>query len=257
MFLLSTSSLKGYWIHKIFILTKKAWYDWLDLVIERNNYDSLNWDYLKTLVDVFELPIVSITAPTKWIDKKKVDHIVNIAKKVWAQSITFSPPHITDKNTSWFSSYLMKVKRDTGLSILIQNIEPKMFLFIIPEYRNNTFTEIKRVTGDTALNIWNLDKSSGIDPLKAQRILWATMKNVYFCDKAGSRTGLLPGWAWGWVSYLPLESFLMKLRTVWYHWFITLKVKPSELWAWNDERVLQNLDYAKTYYKKHFLEFKT
>jgi hypothetical protein len=46
------------------------------------------------------------------------------------------------------------------LGILVQNVEPKMLLFVIPEYRNNTFTEIKRVTGDTALNIWSLDKSS-------------------------------------------------------------------------------------------------
>jgi hypothetical protein len=34
------------------------------------------------LVDVFELPIISITAPKKGMDKKKVDHIVEIAKKV-------------------------------------------------------------------------------------------------------------------------------------------------------------------------------
>jgi hypothetical protein len=202
------------------------------------------------------LPIISITAPKKGMDKKKVDHIVEIAKKVWAQSITFSPPHITDKNTSWFSQYLMKIKRDTWLSILVQNVEPKMLLFVIPEYRNNTFTEIKKVTWDTALNIWSLDKSSWMDPLKAQRILWATMKNVYFCDKTGSKTWLLPWWAWWWVSYLPLESFLMKLKTIWYKWFITLKVRPTELWAWNDDRVLQNLEYAKNYYKKHYFEFK-
>ncbi len=256
MFLLSTTCLRGYWMHKIFILAKKANYDWLDLVVERNNFDTLNAEYLKTLVDVFELPIISITAPTKWMDKKKVDHIVGIAKKIWAQTVTFSPPHITDKNTIWFSSYLMKVKRDTWLSVLVQNVEPKMLLFVIPEYRNNTFTEIKRVTGDTGLNIWSLDKSSWVDPLKAQRILWATLKNVYFCDKSGSKTGLLPGWAGWWVSYLPLESFLMKLKTVWYKWNITLKVKPTELGAGNDERVLQNLEYAKNYYRKHYLEFK-
>ena len=93
MFLLSTSSLKGYWIHKIFILAKKANFEWIDLVVERNNFDTLNWEYLKTLVDVFELPIISITGPTKWMDKKKVDHLVSIAKTVWAQTITFSPPH--------------------------------------------------------------------------------------------------------------------------------------------------------------------
>ena len=39
--------------------------------------------------------------------------------------ITFTPPHFSDKNTSWFSKYLLKVKKDTHISIAVQNIEPK------------------------------------------------------------------------------------------------------------------------------------
>jgi homospermidine synthase len=48
----------------------------------------------------------------------------------------------------------------------------------------------------------------------------------------------------------------MKLKTWGYNGFITLKVKPSELWVGNEERVLQNLEYAKNYYSKHYLNFK-
>jgi hypothetical protein len=53
-----------------------------------------------------------------------------------------------------------------------------------------------------------------------------------------------------------LESFFYKLKTTWYNGFITLKVKPSELWAWNEDRVIQNLEFAKSYYEKHFLLYK-
>jgi len=80
--------------------------------------------------------------------------------------------------------------------------------------------------------------------------------NILFSDKHWSKSWLLPGTAgWG-ISYLPLESFLMKLKTSGYAGFFTLTVKPSELGVGNEDKVLQNLDYAKTYYKKHFLNYK-
>ena len=44
-------------------------------------------------------------------------------------------------------------------------------LFVIPEYKNSNLVELKKITGDTALNIANLDKASGIDILKAQNML--------------------------------------------------------------------------------------
>jgi hypothetical protein len=72
------------------------------------------------------------------MNEKAVDRIIGIATKVNAQVITFSPPHLMDKNTRWFSFYLQKVKKDTNLSIAIQNVEPKFMFFIIPEYKNST-----------------------------------------------------------------------------------------------------------------------
>jgi hypothetical protein len=91
-----------------------------------------------------------------------------------------------------------------------------------------------------------------MDILKAQKILWSSMKNVYFSDTHGPRKNLLPGQSWGGTSFLPLESFLMKLKANSYNWFITLDVAPKELWVWINERVLQNLEYFKNYYLKHF-----
>jgi sugar phosphate isomerase/epimerase len=75
-------------------------------------------------------------------------------------------------------------------------------------------------------------------------------------DKHGSQHGVLPGGAGGWISYLPLESFFYKLKTSGYNGFITLKVKPTELWAGNEDRVVQNLEFARGYYEKHFLHYK-
>lgn len=256
MILLSTSSLNWYWLHRIFKFAHKSWFDWLDLSLSLFNFDSWDEDYLKELSDSFNVPILSITAPSKWMNIKKVDKIVRIAWKLWAQLITFSPPHFSDKDSTWFTKYLLKIKRDTHLAIAVQNVEPKFLFFIIPEYKNATLYEIKKITWDSSLDLWNIDNSSWMDVLKAQKILWNSMKNVFLSDKRGSKIGLLPGSAWWWISYLPLESFFMKLKTSWYNGFISLKVKPSELWAWTEEKVLQNLEYIIWYYKKHFLNFK-
>lgn len=255
MLLLSTSSLKWYWIHKIFTLTKKAKYDWIDLVIDDKNYDTMDENYLKWLSDAFQLPVLSITAPDKGLNKEKMDKIVTIAKVLNSQVLNFYPPHISDKNADFFTKYLQKTKKELRIKVTLQNVEQKFMLFIIPEYKNSNLMEIKKVTWDTALNLSIIDKSSGIDLTKAQSILWNTLTNIYLNDRNWLRSWLLPGNAWGWISYLPIESFLMKLKTWGYNWFFSLRVKPSEIWVWSDEKVLFNLEYVKNYYKKHFLDY--
>jgi hypothetical protein len=254
--LLSTSSLTWYWLHRIFKFAHKAWFDGLDISLGKLNYDLWDENYIKELSDSFKVPVLSITAPSTWMNEKNVDKILSIATKVWAQLITFSPPHFSDKSTTWFTKYLLKVKRDTHISIAIQNVEPKFLFFIIPEYKNATLFEIKKITWDATLDLSNIDGSSWMDILKAQKMLWSSIKNIFLSDKHGAKEGLLPGWAWGGISYLPLESFFMKLKISGYNWFITLKVKPSELGVGTEEKVLQNLEYTISYYKKHFLNYK-
>jgi hypothetical protein len=105
------------------------------------------------------------------MSEKNVDKIVKIASIVKAQVLNFSPPHFSDKNTNWYSRYLLKVKRDTHLSIAIQNVDPKFIFFIIPEYKNTALAEIKKLTGETTLDLAAIDTSSGYDILKAQKML--------------------------------------------------------------------------------------
>jgi hypothetical protein len=204
------------------------------------------------LIKIFKIPVLSIKAPRRWLNEKIVDRIVKLALKIKAQNITFTPPHYRDKNVSWYLQYLNKVKRDTHLSISVINVEPKFILFIFPEHKDVNLQQIKRVTWDTSLDISAIDPSSWLDIIKAQKILWSSMKNVYFSDTYWPRKNLLPGQAgWG-TSYLPLESFLMKLKASSYWAFITLEISSRELWVWTNEKILQNLEYFKSYYEKHF-----
>lgn len=68
------------------------------------NFDLWDEDYIAELVEEFDLPVLSITAPAKDMSTKKLEKIMMIAKKLSVQIITFSPPHFTDKDTKWFGT---------------------------------------------------------------------------------------------------------------------------------------------------------
>ena len=251
MLLLSTTSFAWYGLHKIFSFAKQANYDGIELVLNKNQYDFWDVDYVSSLIKEFNVPVLSIKAPKRGMNEKTVDKIVSFANKIWAQNVTFTPPYFRDKNLSWYLQYLKEVKSNNHIAISIENVEPKFFLLVIPEYKDSGLKQIKKITWDTALNLSWIDKSSWADILKAQRILWASIKNIYFSDTDWVKKWLLPGNAWGWTSYLPLESFVMKLKAVSYNWLITLEVTPKELWVWNEQKIFQNLQFFKEYFEKY------
>ncbi|MDR3150354.1 MAG: hypothetical protein LBU14_01725 [Candidatus Peribacteria bacterium] len=102
----------------------------------------------------------SITAPSKGIDEETIDKIVSIAKKLDVQLVTFSPPYFKDSNVSWFSQYLQKIRKEVSFSIAIKNIEPEFMFLVIPKYRKASFVDIKKITGDSVLDVSSVDNSS-------------------------------------------------------------------------------------------------
>ncbi|MFA5917072.1 MAG: hypothetical protein WC850_02435 [Candidatus Gracilibacteria bacterium] len=256
MLLLSTSSLKGYGIHRICNFVKKANYDGLDLFMDLSEYDLWDMDYLKEIKNAYQVNILSITASGEGLNKTKVNSILDIAKTLGVQVVTFSPPHITDKDTTWFTRYLQEVKNDFDFNIAVQNVESKYIFFIIPKYKNMPLIETKKITGYASLDIANIDNNSSIDIIKAINMLGNSLKNIYLSDKKADKYGLLPGKERSGISNLPIESFLMQLKSNSYNGFITIKVDPTELGVGNEELILKNLEKVKNYYTKYYLNFK-
>jgi len=256
MLLLSTSSLKWHWIHRICDILKKSNYDWLDLYMDKEEYDLWDIEYMKKIKNLFWIEILSITSPWEWLNKTKVNQIFDLAKALKVQVVTFSPPRIEDRDKTWFTKYIQEIKNDFDFNISIQNVESKYIFFIIPKYKNMTLTDIKNITWYTSLDIANIDNDSSIDIIKAIKILWISLKNVFLSDKKWDIYWLLPWQEKSWISNLPIESFLMQLKSNSYNWFITLKISPSELWIWNEELILKNLEKIKLYYNKYYLNFK-
>lgn len=248
MLLISTSSLKGYWLHKIFKIAKKSGYDWINLDLISWDFDSEDTEYIKELSDDFEVKVLSITAYERKMDIKTVDILIKMAQTLWAKVINFYPPHRADKDTTRFSSYLWQISsKISDIDFNIINVESKTFLFFIPEYKDATLTTIKKITWKTTLSIANIDPTTWIDLLKAFSTLWHSISNVFLSDKSGIKQDIFIG-KWD----MPLESLLIKLKEWWYKWFFTLKISPKELSVWKDEVVLKKLEEAKKYFEKYF-----
>jgi hypothetical protein len=161
MILLSTSSLRGYGLHKIFTLAREAHYDGICLDLNPLDFDTENALYVRALSEEFNMPVISITAYERRMNAKIVDQIIEMTKIIGNKTINFYPPHRLDKDGEWFSEYLPKIQqRHKDLDITIINIEPKTFLFLIPEYKDATIPLFKKITGKTALHISNVDPES-------------------------------------------------------------------------------------------------
>jgi sugar phosphate isomerase/epimerase len=172
MFLLSTSSLHGYGLHKIFSFAREAHYDGICLDLNPLDFDTENAEYISTLSQEFNIPVVGITAYERRMTPKIVDQIILMANTLGAKTVNFYPPHRLDKNGEWFSEYLPKVqKRESNLDITVINVESKIFLFLISEYKDATLPIIKKITGKTSLHISNVDPESGTDLIRTFSLL--------------------------------------------------------------------------------------
>ncbi|MCH8518460.1 hypothetical protein LAT59_01745 [Candidatus Gracilibacteria bacterium] len=252
MLLLSTSTLTGYGLHRVFDFAKKAGYDGLDISLGIMNFDLWDGDYILSLTKLYNIPIRSITAPSKDMSTKKFQDILTLGKKLGVHSLSFAPPHIMDKDTKWFHT-LSKAQKATDIHLCVHNVESTFLFFVIPEYRNASFEKIKSVTGNASLDILAVANSSQMDIMRALAVLGSSLKNVYIADRNTVTKGILPGTGEGGLSYIPLESFLMKLKAQSYSGDISLKVTAKEIGVGDAERVLEHLKAMKAYYIKHFM----
>ncbi len=252
MLLLSTSSLTGYWLHKIFLLAEKAGYDGIDLTVDFALHDTYNAEYIDSLIQITNIPIVSVSAPQKHLTKKQLEITMNLANELEVRMVNVHPPHRLEKEKDWFGSYLKTLQNKYhNMNVNIINAPPKTWLFFIAEYGDARPETIKKMTEHTALSIENIDTSSGVGLMKTLVLLGSTLDFVYLSDneEETGKTGLFPG-----EGTMPLESLLIKLgeKEHPFQWVFSLQVKPEFLWAWNDEKVVKRLQEAQKYLYKYF-----
>lgn len=194
MLLLSTSSLEGYGLHKIFSLVQRAGYDGVDLCINFSLYDSFDQEYLSELMQNSGIPIRSITAPEKRLTGEQLEHIMNLANVLQVPMVNVHPPHRLEKEKNWFGTFLQTLQEKyPSIMINVINAPPKTWLFIIAEYGDARPETIKKMTKHTALSIANIDPNSGVDLMKTFYLLGSTMEFIYLSDKREDGELLFPG----------------------------------------------------------------
>jgi sugar phosphate isomerase/epimerase len=249
LLLLSTSSLSGYGLHKIFLLAKQAEYDGIDLSVDFDMYDTCDAGYIDSLITLVDIPVISISAPERRLTKKQFDQVLILASDLGVGIVNIHPPHRLDKEKDWFGDYLKIVaKKYPNIIINIINAPPKTWLFVISEYGDARPETIKKITEHTALSIENVDPASGVDLMKTSILLGSTMGFIYLSDKTEEESGLFPG-----EGTMPIESLLIKLAEVGYTGYFSLCVVPEALSAGSeDEQVVKKLASARTFLSKYF-----
>lgn len=250
MLLLSTSSLAGYGLHKIFVLAKQAEYDGIDLSVDFDMYDTCDAGYIDSLITLVDIPVVSISAPERKLTKRQFDQVLILASDLGVGIVNIHPPHRLDKEKDWFGDYLKIVaKKYPNITINIINAPPKTWLFVISEYGDARPETIKKITEHTALSIENVDPASGVDLMKTSILLGSTMGFIYLSDKTEEESGLFPG-----EGNMPLESLLIKLKEVGYTGHFSLAVKSEALSAGKDDAtVIANIKQGRRFLAKYFV----
>ncbi|MFA5947586.1 MAG: hypothetical protein WC806_01255 [Candidatus Gracilibacteria bacterium] len=245
MITLSTDSLHGYGLNRIFKLAKDANYDALDLCVDFGNFDTFNTDYVKSLVDQYKMPIHSISAPQN-ARAEKIKDLVALAKAVKAKVLILQPPKILNfKLSTWIKNEVPKLREKEFISIAIENASGATFLGIIPEYSMSNTQELKdfkHVSLDTA-RIGEQKK----DLMRAYAVLKKYLVNIHLSNIFHGKKYAPPK-----EGIMPLESFLTKLKQDRYPGAIAIKVLPKFLHAGDDEKVVDELKTIKKYCDKYY-----
>lgn len=246
--LISTRSLEWYWLDKIFAIAKEAWCSGIDLSVDFSLFDTIDSLYLQELAGRYGIPIVSVTAPTRRMNKKKASEVIMLAESLSVKLVNFTPPHRTDNDKEWFNVGLKELINEyPNVIINVVNAPPKTWLFVVSEYGDARPETIKKVTEHTALSIENVEPESWVDLIKTFTLLGNTIGLVYFSDKTEEKWGLFPG-----EGDMPLESFLIRLRDVGYPGEFTLDISPESINAGNDNEVVARIKKAEDYLHRYF-----
>lgn len=241
---LSTETLKGYGLHRIFKFAKEIGFDGISLAMENGEFDTLDNDYIKAVSDEIGLPVLSIQTPAK-TSKTKIQDAVEMAKKLGTRIIVIQPPKIFDRSiVKWLKTEIPKIRQKENISIALENAAGKTMLGFIPEHSMASISDLKK------FKHVSLDTSRAGDKKPSLLDLYETLQpymvhihlsNIYH-DK---------GYAPPETGTLPLESLFERLKKNEYKGVITLKVKPKNYHVGNTEKMKHSLKESLDYCRKY------
>lgn len=245
MITLSTDSLKGYGLNRIFKFVKDAGYDGVDLYIDPRDFDTQDTAYVKSLMDEYKIPVPTLQTGVK-ATANDIVAAVEMAKELGAKVIVVQPPQMFNfKFTKWLTNEVPKIRQRENISIALENAPNETFLGIIPEHALNNLNELRKFK-HAALDTTRVAENKE-DLIRTFGMLKKFLVHVHISNTRKGKGYSMPD-----EGILPLESFLTKLKQEGYRGAVSFKIHPKFLMAGNDEKVLKNLAECKKFYETHF-----
>lgn len=249
MLVLSTDSLKGYGLNRVFQIVKLAQYGGIDLAIDPKNYDTQNAEYIRTLIDQTGVHVAAIQTPPQ-SNPRKIQEAVKMAKILNTRVIVIQPPKIFDfKYIQWLKNEIPKIRQKEDISIALENAPSQTFFGIIPEHAMGNVLDLKKfkhVCIDTTRVAQKKE-----DLIRIYKSLRKFLVHIHLSNVRAGKNYFLPE-----KGILPLESFLTKLKQDGFRGAVSLKINPKYLEAGNDEKVFKILAEEKLFYDTYFTNVK-
>lgn len=245
MISLHTSSLKHYGLNRIFEFAAAADYDGIEIEVNKDNFDTQNAEYIKKLSEKNKLPIVALCAP-KEADEKILKHIIEMASYLNCPIVSISAPKLMDfKQLKWIKKEVPTIKKKKNIEISLINNGSKTVFGFLPERSMNNSADLKQF-GSVTIDC-SMVSSKKEDLIRFYENLKKTVTHIHLSNVKKHKEYSFPN-----EGILPLESFLKKLKHNNYQGAISLKVRPSELSAGEDEVVIKLLQKAKNFIEEYF-----
>ncbi len=249
MLALSTESLKGYGLNRIFKIIKEAGYDGVDLCIDPKNFDTQNADYIKSLVDEIGIPVLTIQTPPT-ASSKKIQAAVDMAKKINTKVIIIQPPKIFDfKYIQWIKNEIPKIRQKEDISIALENAPSKSFFGIIPEHAMSNVLDLKKFK-HACLDTSRIAQRKE-DLIRIYKVLRKYLVHVHLSNVKFGTPYSPPE-----KGILPIESFLAKLKQDGFKGTISMKINGKFLNTGKDEKMKKALEEQKLFYETYFTNVK-
>lgn len=245
MLVLSSDSLRGYGLNRVFNFAKLAQYGGIDLAIDQKNFDTQNTEYVKSLTEQYSMPVVSIQTPPN-ANPHKIQETVKMAKELNCRIIVIQPPKLFDfKYVQWLKNEIPKIRQKENISIALENAPSETFLGIIPEHAMGSVIDMKKFK-HACLDTTRVAQKRD-DLIRVYKTLKKFLVHVHLSNvKMGKQYYTLQD------GILPLESFLTKLKQDNFPGNISLKVNGKFMNAGEDEKILKALEDAKKFYDTYF-----
>jgi len=250
MLALSTDTLRGYGLNRIFDFAVKSKYDGIDLSIDPKNFDTSNSAYIKTLVDTYKLPVLAISTYYTG-SAKKIEEIVEMAKIIGCKIIVIQPPKIFDfRYINWLKSEIPKIRQKENISIALENSPSETLLGFIPGRAMNSVVDLKNFK-HVCIDTTRVGQKKE-DLIRIYKVLKKYLVHVHLSNIRNGAPYSEPQ-----NGVLPNESFLTKLKQDGYPGSISIKVNPKAVNCGDDEKLLKHLSQIKEFYQNYFEKIET